>query len=391
MNSIAPLNLEHTNSLYKIAQVLAHSSIIPEGLKDRRDPNVTAANIFLVGLKGNELGLSTTVALSSIYVVKGRVTCSAELMRGLAWKCGHKVYIQATATEARAEVIRHDDPDRPQYFSFTWDDAKRAGLTDGANWVKYPASMLSARVTSFAMRAALPDVMMGMSHTPEELGAPVQVTDDGLVEVVDAGISSASQAYTIGRAQLSVTKSAGGDVEIAKRVWEEMELPREAGTTFTHSQVFEACARAEAYAAEAAKNTETEETTTDAVVEEETAETVPAADTITLAQAQRRTFEAGDGDVEIAKRVWVELGYHRDEGATFTVDEVEAAEELAKTYAAEKVEPIEGDTGVEVVSMEDDPFAVPGVKAVQEPEAGPPARDYRGEDLRTGYRPEDYA
>jgi hypothetical protein len=75
---------------------------------------------------------------------------------------------------------------KPERFSFSIDDAKRAGLTSGNTWQKYPQAMLRARCISAVARMAFPDSIGGM-YLPEELGAAVTVIDDGEVVLAAPG------------------------------------------------------------------------------------------------------------------------------------------------------------------------------------------------------------
>jgi hypothetical protein len=67
-----------------------------------------------------------------------------------------------------------------QSYSFSIEDAMRAGLLGSNVWQKYPAAMLRARCISAVARMAFPDVISGV-YTPEELGGSVQVIDDQVV------------------------------------------------------------------------------------------------------------------------------------------------------------------------------------------------------------------
>jgi hypothetical protein len=53
--------------------------------------------------------------------------------------------------------------------SFTMEDAKRAGLSGGDNWKKYPRNMLFARAMSNGAKWYCPDVFGGPVYTPDEL------------------------------------------------------------------------------------------------------------------------------------------------------------------------------------------------------------------------------
>ena len=109
-------------------------------------------------------------ALQKIHVVKGKPVMSAELMRALVRREGHKIRVQeASAEKCVVTGIRRDDPEFEQRSEFTIDDAKRAGLVkQGSGWDKYPKAMLEARATSQLCRSLFPDVLAGISYTPED-------------------------------------------------------------------------------------------------------------------------------------------------------------------------------------------------------------------------------
>lgn len=148
-----------------MATVLADSSLLPAHLRGK------PANVLLILQGARALDVSAFWALQSMHVVEGKLGLSAELMRALVNKAGHKFTVKVrTAQKAVVEIQRHDKPE-PYIAEFTAEDAKAAELTGKGNWKKYLKSMLVARATSIAVRDECPEVMFGMVYTPDELGA----------------------------------------------------------------------------------------------------------------------------------------------------------------------------------------------------------------------------
>jgi hypothetical protein len=116
-------------------------------------------------------------------------------MRALVLSQGHLFRIEEeTNTACRVAVARRERPDEVQRFTFTAEDAARAGLT-GGNYGKYPAAMLLARATTKACRALFPDVIAGISYAPEEAAefAPVTVVAAQHTTLMPARPASAEQ------------------------------------------------------------------------------------------------------------------------------------------------------------------------------------------------------
>jgi hypothetical protein len=133
-------------------------------------------------LMGIELGMGPMEALRSIHVIKGKPSMSAEVMLARALRAGIKcVWTRTDDACATLEITRDGVKRAP--FSFTMEDAKRAGLAGSDNWKKYPSAMLRARCTSAAMRAHCPDVLGSSVYTPEELDASVKLDAQG--DIID--------------------------------------------------------------------------------------------------------------------------------------------------------------------------------------------------------------
>lgn len=148
------------------AQALAHSNLLPD--QYRNNP----ANLLYALEYADALGVAPINAITSIHVIKGKPTASADLIAGLVRKAGHKLRISGDDTYAVAQIIRQDDPDF--IYEARWDLAKAraAGLTT-ATWKAYPAAMLRSRAITEVARMGASDALFGCIYTPEELGAPV--------------------------------------------------------------------------------------------------------------------------------------------------------------------------------------------------------------------------
>lgn len=165
------------------ANVLIDSGLLPA---DIRKP----AQAVAIMLKGQELGIKPMYALSNIVIVKGKPSASAELMLALIFTDhGDSAFrwLESTDQVATASYKRRTDTAR-QEFSFTWEDALKAGLTGGDNWRKYPKAMLRARCVSAIARMYFPDSIGGM-YTPEELGLHTEYEEDGALSAASVPAS----------------------------------------------------------------------------------------------------------------------------------------------------------------------------------------------------------
>lgn len=143
------------------AETLARSAMVPKDFRGKPDEIIAAA------LYGREVGFGVTTSLSYIQVINGKAGLSAEAMVALCRKAGHSISGKSTATEAHVVGKRSDTGDEME-VTWTIDMAKRAGLGSDT-WRKYPEAMLWARAVSQLCRSLFPDVIMGLSYTPEEL------------------------------------------------------------------------------------------------------------------------------------------------------------------------------------------------------------------------------
>jgi hypothetical protein len=150
--------------------------MVPRALRGRPEA------IVAVVLAGHELGLGPMQSLAQVNLIQGRPSLAAEAMRALVMAAGHTLVVEAGDDAATVRAHRRDWPaEQWATFRFTLADAERAGLLGKDTWKQYPRAMLSARATSEACRATFPDVLAGISYTPDEL------------DVIDATVSA--EAY----------------------------------------------------------------------------------------------------------------------------------------------------------------------------------------------------
>lgn len=158
------LRYEPTNwaEATKAAEALYRSGLLPSGIKS---PQAAVALIVY----GAERGLSLMQSLTSVYVVEGRPSMSAEMMVALVLaspQCEWFHLVESTRDRAVYECKRRGDP-KPIPYAYTTDDARDAGLLGRGTWQKHQRAMLRARASAGLCRIAFPDVTAGV-YTPDE-------------------------------------------------------------------------------------------------------------------------------------------------------------------------------------------------------------------------------
>lgn len=182
----APVSAHELDVMMRQADLLSQSDIIPSAY--RRKP----ANILVAAMTGRTFGWDAITAMRNGHVIEGTWTIKPEAMLALVRRAGHSVNGTTSATKATVAGKRGDTGDE-MTVEFTVNDAVRAGLCtikDGKPyarsssgkrlpWEQYPQAMCWARAVSQLCRMLFADVTLGLSYTPEELGAHVDA--DGAV------------------------------------------------------------------------------------------------------------------------------------------------------------------------------------------------------------------
>jgi hypothetical protein len=160
-------NLQDT---LKLGEVLARSK--------RFADDVSPEQAVVKVLAGQELGFGPIASMTGIYVIKGRVTVSANMMAQAVKRSTKYDYRIVQMDDTFCEIAFFEAGEELGLSVFTIDDARKAGTQ---NLDRFPRNMLFARAMSNGVKWYCPDVFSTGVYTPEELGVPV----DGEGEIID--------------------------------------------------------------------------------------------------------------------------------------------------------------------------------------------------------------
>ena len=160
------------NIMQQQAEILVKSGMLPKNIKN-------ANQVVALSMKAKELNIGPMEAISNLYIVNGKVTANAQLMLSLAYRSGLLEEFQIDGTSDKC-TVKGKRKDGPSYSStWTFADAKRAGLAGSDTYRKYPAVMLRWRAITEVLRVLVPDVVAGM-YSPDELGVPYKASEGGI-------------------------------------------------------------------------------------------------------------------------------------------------------------------------------------------------------------------
>jgi hypothetical protein len=114
---------------------------------------------------GQELGIPPLTALNELFVVAGQVSMSAKMAAALARRQGAYFHVKQEPGVAHvtvSQVLPNGDMFDAGTYSFTTEDAERAGLVDSTPaWKGYPQDMLVNRAMTRAVKFAFPQAVVG--------------------------------------------------------------------------------------------------------------------------------------------------------------------------------------------------------------------------------------
>lgn len=145
--------------LRQMAEAVAKSQLF--GMK-------TAEQALALMLVAQAEGLHPATAARDYHIIQGRPTLKADAMLARFQQNGGVVeWVEYTDTKVSAKFSHHVNSPAPVLVEWTFEQAKKIGLTGKDNWKNYPRAMLRARVVSEGIRTVFPAVAVGV-YTPEE-------------------------------------------------------------------------------------------------------------------------------------------------------------------------------------------------------------------------------
>jgi len=165
----------------ELLQSLIDSKKLPTTIK-------TVQDAMLVRQQGRELGLTFMQAANVLFPVNGKLALTTQGMTSLLLSMGVSIQTIIDFEPMEIPVIVGDDVKTIKTYgttiefkrqfatgiqteraTFTWNDAKIAGLTSKETYKTYPKAMIWARCMSMGARRIAADILAGIGYIVEEL------------------------------------------------------------------------------------------------------------------------------------------------------------------------------------------------------------------------------
>lgn len=163
----------------ELANWVSESSFAPTDYRGK------PGDCLMAMMQGNEVGLGPMASLQNIAVINGRPSIWGDAALALVKSAPDFEWIQEWIDSEKGMAVckikRKGEPEVERAFS--WDDAKRAGLTEKKGpWQTYPKRMLQMRARSWAIRDVFPHVLKGLNIAEESRDVPREVNPEAEAE-----------------------------------------------------------------------------------------------------------------------------------------------------------------------------------------------------------------
>lgn len=188
------------NKYLEVGRSLLRSGFAPSHFK-------TPESIIAAILHGQEVGLTPMQALSGIFVINGKSTLDVATMKAIVTAHGVDIQIiESTSEKAHLKLVRGNSSEEGIY---TFEEAKKAGLTSKDVWQKFPKDMLYARCAGRLMKNKCSDLLKGL-YPREEMMDTINVTPTPEYDAPDKPLRVEADDNDLGSYRLTTKFSLGG-------------------------------------------------------------------------------------------------------------------------------------------------------------------------------------
>lgn len=189
------------NKYLEVGRSLFKSGFAPSHFK-------TPESIIAAILHGQEVGLTPMQALSGIYVINGKPCLDVATMKALVTSQGVDIQIiESTPEKAHLRLVRGNISEEGIY---TFEDAKKAGLTSKEVWQKYPKDLCYARCAGRLMKNKCSDLLKGL-YPKEEMMDTIDITPKPQYDSPEKSLNVESSDNDLGSYELTTKFSLGGN------------------------------------------------------------------------------------------------------------------------------------------------------------------------------------
>ena len=175
------------NNAWKMAKIMASTSIVPQAYKDNIGNCLIAIDI------ANRMGLSPIMIMQNSQVVRGNFTWKGSACKGLIdntgrFKKSKYVFVGNKDTDDWGCYLQAYDTELGEYVNgatATIKMAKNEGWyqKEGSKWKTMPELMMQYRAATFFARAFCPQTLMGFYTTDEMVDIGKAEEDNGKVKI----------------------------------------------------------------------------------------------------------------------------------------------------------------------------------------------------------------
>ena|GEM_PF-629781 len=205
-NALMVFDTEGARHLYKLAQTMSESNLVPAHFKGK------PADCFLAVEMAQRLQVAPFMVLQNLYIVHGKPGWSSQFLIAMANRSGtfkgvirFEEYGSGDELTVTAYANLADTGERVE-STVGMDMAKAEGWTSNPKYKSMPVQMLRYRSATFLVRTYCPEVTMGIQTSDEIETIPEdEITVSPVIDVADQGEAAADQL----RVARAAAKDAG--------------------------------------------------------------------------------------------------------------------------------------------------------------------------------------